>query len=306
MRCVALVRPHLASASSPPPRDALAIVAFGAPVDGALFTIDVPQLGHAPIAEVWTTSRDVRRGEFEGIEFAEDREVLVGALRCDDDDLDRAAACVFTRLLAFVRHAGYPHVLRVWNHVCGINDRQQDGLERYRAFCAGRYDAFAANGYAMRGDLPAASAVGMDSGGLATYFVASREAGAAFENPRQVSAYDYPPQYGPRSPSFSRATVAGDLVFVSGTASVVGHETKHAGDVVAQLDETLRNLEATMRAAGAEELFVAKVYVRRADDYRTIAERLREAMPRTQLMFLRADICREDLLLEIDGVAKVV
>ena len=50
---------------------------------------------------------------------------------------------------------------------------------------------------------------------------------------------------------------------------------------------------------------IAKVYVRRPADYPLIAARVREAMPRTQTMFLHAEICREDLLVEIDGVARV-
>lgn len=282
--------------------DALAVIAFGAAAPGALVSVGVPQLGETAMAEVWRSALPLRRGKRDGIVFAANEEVIVGALSCEAADPQRAGACVYDRLIACARAEGYPNVLRVWNHVRDIN-RIDDGLERYRAFCAGRHDAFVRHGYAMRSDLPAASAVGLRGGGVTTYFAAAREPAASVENPRQVSAYDYPRRYGPRSPSFSRAMRGAGLVFVSGTASVVGHETLHAGDVAAQLEETLVNLQAILAAAGARALSIAKVYIRHAGDYALVSARVREAMPRTQTMFLHADICRDDLLVEIDGVA---
>jgi chorismate lyase / 3-hydroxybenzoate synthase len=298
---VASVQPAIVPLSQLP-GDALAVVAFGGAAPGALLSIDVPQLG-AETVEVWYSSSPVRRHERDGVTLSANGEVLAGALACDDADPHRAAACVYDRLIGAARATGYPHLLRVWNHVRDIN-RVEHGLERYRAFCAGRHEAFAKHGYSMRGDLPAASAVGMRGGGVTSYFLASREPVVSVENPRQVSAYDYPPRYGPRSPSFSRATRGAGLVFVSGTSSVVGHETRHAGDVAAQLEETLVNLDSIVGAAGAREMLTAKVYLRDAADYPLIAARLHEAMPRTQTMFLHADLCREDLLVEIEAIAR--
>src|SRR3990170_3468810 len=76
------------------------------------------------------------------------------------------------------------------------------GRERYQLFCAGRHDAFLAAGYHHDVDLPAASAVGMRGRGLIAYFLAAREPGVQVENPRPIAAYNYPPQYGPKTPSF--------------------------------------------------------------------------------------------------------
>jgi len=164
---------------------------------------------------------------------------------------------------------------------------------------------------------PAASAVGMIRDGVTVYFIAAREPGVQVENPRQVAAYDYPPLHGPRSPSFSRATVArwngGAMIFLAGTASVVGHETRHEGDVEAQCDETLRNIESIVGEAAAligcsaslDSLTIAKAYIRRARDYEKIAPRVCAALPRTQILFMESDICRRNLLLEIEGVATV-
>ena len=104
------------------------------------------------------------------------------------------------------------------------------------------------------GSVPAACALGSPAGSpLCIYFLAARRPPKMIENPRQTSAYHYPPKFGRHSPVFSRACVWGDSrssrLFVSGTASIVGHETIHRGDVTAQTRETLVNISALLAEA---------------------------------------------------------
>jgi enamine deaminase RidA (YjgF/YER057c/UK114 family) len=145
------------------------------------------------------------------------------------------------------------------------------------------------------------------------YFLASRAAPTAIENPRQISAYHYPPQYGPQ-PAFSRASVlhqaAGAMLFISGTASIVGHQTIHVGDAGAQTRETLANIEALLseanRVAGAASFALGtlayKVYVRHATDLGAVEAQLRSAVGSSaRVVYLKADICRQDLLVEIEA-----
>src|SRR3546814_7354125 len=70
------------------------------------------------------------------------------------------------------------------------------------------------------------------------YWLAARTPGTPVENPRQVSAYRYPRQYGPQQPSFARAMLpppgSAMPLLLSGTASVVGHATAHVGELLAQ------------------------------------------------------------------------
>ncbi len=79
----------------------------------------------------------------------------------------------------------------------------------------------------------------------------------------------------------------------------------------AQTCETVRNLRAVLTAAnerlGAEryalERLSYKVYVRRAEDQAPIEQELRRAIgPAPQTLYLKADICRRDLLVEIEAV----
>ena len=287
MRLISSPSAALVPTYSPAPSPGLGAVSFGLEVPGAVF-IPMRQLS-APVLEVWPVRHE--------------RDVIFGSLALDGDEpMESSARRAYTELIADVRAAGYPYFLRMWNHVGSINELDEDG-ERYQSFCAGRHDAFVAAGYHHGTDLPAASAVGMPGRGLVIYFLAAREVGEQVENPRQVSAYDYPPQYGRRSPSFSRLTVWRDTVFVSGTSSVIGHETVHEGDVMAQLEETLRNMQVVLSRTGKSlaDVAAAKTYIRNSTDYEQVAARLREVFPVN--LYLEADICRRNLLIEIEAVA---
>lgn len=260
-------------------------LAFGMSLEGAL-SIPVRQLGPAPLVEAW---------DFDDLIF--------GAVTAEETKpLEDVSREVYSGVIQYVREAGYPYFVRMWNFVGGINEHES--RERYQLFCAGRHDAFVQAGYHHDVDLPAASAVGMRGRGLITYFLAARDAGEQVENPRQIAAYDYPPQYGPKSPSFSRATIWRDMVFVSGTSSVLGHQTVHANDIDGQLDETVRNIEAVLGRTGRtlENVIAAKTYIRRAADAAQVASRLAKIFPVN--LYLEADICRKDLLLEIECVAR--
>ena len=78
------------------------------------------------------------------------------------------------------------------------------------------------------------------------------------ENPRQVSAYHYSRRFGAIPPCFARATLltcGGEpLLIVGGTASVVGEESRHIGDLHGQTQETFRNLASVVAAASGRTL----------------------------------------------------
>ena len=110
-------------------------------------------------------------------------------------------------LFEALEQTGCAHLLRVWNYLPQIN-ADGGGLERYRQFNAGRQQAFIEAGQAAFEGAPAACALGIHQGALCIRFLAGRVAPLPIENPRQVSAYRYPPTYGPRAPTFSRAALA--------------------------------------------------------------------------------------------------
>jgi enamine deaminase RidA (YjgF/YER057c/UK114 family) len=284
--------------------------------------IPAPLLGHvAPtVLEQWLCDADCRDGEAEGIRFRRAGNVLYGVLVADEADfagatpLRAAAEDAYRRIFALLDGEGLPHLWRVWNYLADING-EQDGLERYRQFNVGRQDAFLASGRLATGNVPAACAIGLADGPLRIAFLAGKDPAYPIENPRQVSAYNYPSEYGPRSPTFSRAALAapgGQVVFfVSGTASIVGHHTLHTGDAAAQARESLANIAAVVAEANhclpdhpfRLDALSYRAYIRHAADYPAVAAELNAVLGGAEIVCVQADICRADLLVEIEAVA---
>lgn len=271
----------------------------------------LPSLAGHRVREVWRSALPVRSGREDAVQWANDGETLFAAAIADASprrDLETVAHGAWCRLLQFCGKAGFPHVVRAWNHVPRINEGEGDA-ERYRLFCAGRSRALADHGYDSR-RYSAASAVGNVGDALVVYLLASREPGRHVENPRQVSAYSYPRQYGPRAPSFARATAKSwrdaRHLYVSGTASILGHRSAALGDVAGQLLVTFGNIDRLLAAAGvAGGLDLMRVYVREPENVGAIMAAVDAYAPTASVAYLRADICRTELALEIEGVRQV-
>jgi chorismate lyase / 3-hydroxybenzoate synthase len=299
----------------------LGVVAFGTQRPGVTVRdcpyawVDMPVLEDESVFEVWTCAQPVMREDAGEIVSACNEDILFGCLPTKlDCTLDAASFLAYSRIFDFIDGRGYGHLLRVWNYFPQIN-ADADGLERYVRFNVVRHEAFAANGRVIGTNTPAACALGSRGNHLIIYFLAARQAGQRVENPRQTSAFHYPAQYGPRSPAFARAmltrTAGKPLLFVSGTASIVGHETLHVGNAAAQARETVTNLRAVMAQARRAGLDVPdknanlllKTYLRHPDDLTMVRNCLTQAFgPAANALYLQADICRADLLLEVEAV----
>lgn len=288
-------------------------------------TVVAPLLGYPGDAahEQWISADDCHPGEFEGIAFRSSREVLFGVIELDEQAfstigresaLQQATGEAYRRIFRLLAAQELPHLWRVWNYLADING-ETNGLERYRQFNVGRHDAFAACARAATGDVPAACTIGLPQGPLSIAFLAGRTPVQPVENPRQVSAYHYPMEYGPRSPTFSRAVLVTlperECLFISGTASIVGYRTVHLGDILGQTREALANVEAVLAEANRLSRrttftlggLAYRVYIRHAEDFPVVRDLLSALMGTAAVLFVQADICRKDLLVEIEAVA---
>ncbi|HPF25799.1 MAG TPA: hypothetical protein P5528_15960 [Steroidobacteraceae bacterium] len=298
------------------PDDVLCAVTFGTRPSGGYdprcVRVGLEPLAGGGLIEVWHSSGPVQRGYDGLVRYTCDEHHLAAAVEIDErryGGIAAAARAAYTAMVNFQKFARFPQVLRVWNYFDAINAGDGDS-ERYRQFCVGRA---AGLGDALAKPYPAATAIGRRDGDctLQVYWLAGRVPGRAIENPRQVSAYHYPRVYSPSPPVFSRAMlVSPDLLLISGTASVVGHASHHPGDLPAQLEETLRNLRAVIKGAAGiapalpRELSSSsrlKVYLRDTQEVAHVERMLHEALPAgVPFVVLAADVCRSDLLVEID------
>jgi chorismate lyase/3-hydroxybenzoate synthase len=251
-------------------------------------------LGDGPFATTLADGIRIRRGEgwqFASLEFAES----------DWGGPRGAARAAYQRLMGLQAREPDLHVWRVWNFIDAINEGEGD-TERYRQFCQGRAEGL---GTGLT-SFPAASALGRCDGErvLQLVWIAGSAPGIAIENPRQVPAWRYPRQYGPASPSFSRAMRVGGEVTIAGTASIVGHESLHRDDLRKQVAESLANLAAVTEASGIQHagLRAIKAYVREVEDMDAVAAQIAESDAAGAACVVQAEICRSDLLVELEAL----
>jgi enamine deaminase RidA (YjgF/YER057c/UK114 family) len=227
--------------------------------------------------------------------------------------------------------SGSEHMVRTWFYLGGITD-SETGMERYRELNRARTDFYRgirfggnlADPNASHGIYPASTGIGMNGAGLVAscMTVQSSRPDARLlplENPKQTPAYAYHPRHSPQSPKFARAMalVLGHYAttWVSGTASIVSSESRHLADIEGQTEQTIDNIQRLIApenfsfhgvpGAGASlhDLAKIRVYLKRVEDYpscKAICDRRFAAVP---AIYAIADICRPELLVEIEGVA---
>lgn len=218
--------------------------------------------------------------------------------------------------------------VRFWAFIPGIHDDLGAGLDRYMAFNAGRYGAFATQfgrPTAFDRSAPTASAVGIRGDQFVLHGLAAASPGRPVENPRQVSAYHYSRRFGPMPPCFARATLIGtatreSVLIVGGTASITGEESRHADDLQQQALETFRNLANVVAAAVGlkvhddatldqlRPLLAAfrniRIYHPRESDAPLISTLVTDTFsPSCRIELVQAWLCRPELLIEIEGLA---
>ncbi len=279
--------------------------------------LNMPVLGSSELASqlwclpgpvsAWQHSTDT--GVHLHARVARDAQFLLAESRVDGP-LATQARHLYTAVLGALRGSGHPHPIRFWNYLADIHGTE-GGEERYRRFNQGRREAMQALGCTITEGAPAACALGNREGRLRVAVLSGAQAPRAIENPRQVSAYHYPAQYGRTPPVFSRAALlplpfGRDLLLISGTASIVGHQSLHEGDVQAQTEEALRNIESLLAqaCAGRPALSLSelsgRVYVRHPADVPRVLDRL-VARGMTGFSVLQAEVCRRELLVEIEA-----
>jgi chorismate lyase/3-hydroxybenzoate synthase len=216
---------------------------------------------------------------------------------------------------------------RFWTFIPGIHAEMGPDLDRYMVFNAGRFAAY--SGWcgwreAFGRSVPTASAVGTLGEDLLIYCLAAVAPSTSIENPRQVPSFRYSRKYGPTPPCFARGTrvqmPGATLLFVGGTASICGEESIHVGHLEQQTAETFRNLAALVRSALASDgdeddlesgpwldrFRELRVYHPRLADRSQIISLIHNRFHRLRRMeLISADLCRAELLVEIEGLAEV-
>ncbi len=255
----------------------------------------------------------------------DDREIISGNLQTDlTIDIGSQADTVFRRMTEILTAEGFAatDIARQWNYIERITRMAPEG-QHYQMFNDARsrfYDRCAwPNGY------PAATGIGTATGGVAVMFDAVRGAtiNVPIDNPLQVAAHAYsqdvlidrPENRDKTTPKFERARYLADgdaaLIYISGTAAIRGEESCRS-DIEEQTGMTMDNIETLTGTENlarygienvATDYALLRVYIKREGDALAAERWMTKNYPDTPALYLAADICREELLVEIEGIA---
>ena len=331
----------LKDAANAPALRALFEAYYGDRMPLTSFAIQPPCDGAALAIEAWAISTRTAKVDYfspnlltvthDGVRWFH---AAAGSLQPHGRPAYEQAMDAFEGMAGILAEAGvsFRDVVRTWLYQGGITELEGD-TERYRELNRARTDFFTKVPFEQMPLLakrtgnpvyPASTGIGTLNRGLMTSCLAVQSERKdvqvmSLENPLQTAAFDYPKEYSMKSPKFSRATALrmGDHVttWVSGTASIVDALTVHVGDVEKQTDQTLTNIERLIDAenfanlgwsdAGATmgDLAKLRVYIKRPEDYEKCRAVCERRLGRVPTIYTIADVCRPDLLVEIEGVA---
>lgn len=245
--------------------------------------------------------------------------------------LMESSNAAFEEMHALLSHKkfNFNQVVRQWNYVPNIlkSCSQEKELQNYQIFNEVRnyyYSRFRTND-----SFPAATGIGTSCGPMWIEFCAFSEELSSYpvSNPQQSDPHQYgqlvlkgkllPGKEKKQPPQFERARLILSkelsLAYVSGTASIKGELTWGIDDVALQTRTTISLLEQLtsidnlnknlqkQRITNAQWRFL-RVYIKNRSDFSIVSKICLDYFgDKLAISFVEADICRDNLLVEIEG-----
>ena len=203
-------------------------------------------------------------------------------------------------------------IVRQWNYIENIIkfDGEDQHYQMFNNARSSFYDQETwSEGY------PAATGIGTVCGGVsvdldAVVFKKASCSIKAIDNKLQVAAHVYSEEvleaaYLKKStPKFERAKslnfTNGRMIYISGTAAIRGEKSIENGNLEAQIRITMENI-AQLTQGG--QLNIIRVYLKDKSSYIQAQSLLNDSNPGIPIAYLQADVCRDELLVEIEGIA---
>ncbi len=219
-------------------------------------------------------------------------------------------------------------LLRTWIYIGNITEGPHDHT-RYQIVNAARREIFnelKLSSGEKKTKFPASTGIGTHSTSINLGYLSCKVKTkgdyrvVSLENRRQASAFDYPKEESLVAPLFSRAMAilgaAEAMIFVSGTASIIGAKSVYLADIERQTRQTIDNISLLLCArllsdydcyptrTGLECVVCYTVYVKHRDDFAVVQSICESLLPAQAIAtYVEADICRNELLVEIEATA---
>lgn len=222
-------------------------------------------------------------------------------------------------------------IVRQWNYVPGIIDINLESgksLQHYQLFNDIRQNYYSR--FSFNDGYPAATGIGTRNGNFDLDFFAVQKNNnvvkVGMSNPKQEDAYEYSQKYLlgdtingtiKKAPLFERAkmlkTNEGTILFISGTASIIGQETVGIDDVKKQTEITINNMNVLvsamndyLKSKNNNQFTHLRAYIKNEKDISIVKSVCESHFPEVSISYLQADVCRDELLVELEGEVKLV
>ncbi|MDR1951032.1 MAG: hypothetical protein LBP96_02235 [Bacteroidales bacterium] len=272
------------------------------------------------------------------LEQNSEKELWVSGLSSLDEDMHTSANAVFEMLSAVLKEFGfeYDDIVRQWNYIGKILKTETKNdlyTQNYQMFNDIRNDYYLRN--KKMSNFPAATGIGMKIQGLVVDVFARKNgtdvdvrAGEEIVQslPLRSKVQKNPFAYSEavlvgdktnkKPPLFERARMLYSKnqaqIFVSGTASIKNQETVAIDDVSAQTTNTIRYIEELVSPENIQDNYPhitlnyqtyqrVRVYVKHRNDIETVFKICTAHFPEHVINVVEADICRDNLLVEIEA-----
>lgn len=290
-----------------------------------------PADGNLLCMEAWITSRRVRTeykqlGSIPYLVCHTDdyTELIVSDLqhKLEITDIYAQSTETFNQMQAILEKENmkFSDVIRQWNYIENITGYNGNS-QHYQIFNDVRSDFYGrdtfVNGY------PAATGIGSSAGGVIIDFVAFQSNSSCkiktIKSPVQKDAHLYSKevlaagrtdgQKSETTPKFERgkAVVINDYaqIYISGTAAIIGQKSQSPGNAAAQTKTTIENIKLLVESEPTwsnAKAALFRIYIKNTSDTEPVIECFKSLLPYEKAIFVVADICRPELLVEIEGV----
>jgi enamine deaminase RidA (YjgF/YER057c/UK114 family) len=249
----------------------------------------------------------------------------IGLAISNEETADQySAAFELLKNILTAEEMGFQNIVRQWNYIAGIlvNEQQNQHYQTFNDVRSHYYSlAEFNNGY------PAATGIGESSGNVCIDVIAVKGNTSiiSIKNPVQIDAHLYGNDVLKESkliegqhkstPKFERAKYYNGRIYISGTASITGQKTVCLNDIEGQTRVTLDNIEAlisieNLRLHGIAvrqiNLIYLRLYVARSEYFQPSLNLIAARCPNIPVIAVVADVCRNNLLIEIEGIATII
>lgn len=257
------------------------------------------------------------------------RELITGGILPPDlsAPISEQSNAVFARIEEIMNHENFPikSIVRQWNYIENISMFNGEH-QNYQDFNDSRSRFYSKTSWPS--GYPAATGIGTLYGGVMIELVAMQGKGLtnlALDNPLQVAAHKYSqdvllgttdPDFKIRTtPKFERARIVGisdrQTIYISGTAAIRGEISLPVNDITEQTRTTMQNIDYLISGENypletiSRTYKMLRIYVKNPCQMEQARLYMKANYPDIIKIYVCADICREELLLEIEGIAEL-